>query len=112
MRTLLRATIFFLSLVLALTSVAYGNTLSANLATISGAKFEPLPLDNSAPPGVSPEVYFDESSKTYYLYTTAEITTIYTSKDSLVWSAARISRLPIGFDWSIVKMGSNNYRLY
>jgi len=112
MRTLLRATIFSLSILLAITSVAYANTLSANLATISGAKFEPLPLDASAPPGVSPEVFFEESSKTYYLYTTAEITKIYTSKDGLVWSEASNYRLPNGFDWSIVKMGENNYRLY
>ena len=74
MRTLLKATIFLLSCFLAITSVAHANTLSANLSTISGARFEPLPLDASAPPGVSPEVFYDESSKTYYLYTTAEIT--------------------------------------
>jgi len=112
MRTLHRATIFLLSSFLAISSVAHANTLSANLSTISGARFEPLPLDASAPPGVSPEVFFEESSKTYYLYTTAEITKIYTSKDGLVWSEASNYRLPNGFDWSIVKMGENNYRLY
>ena len=112
MRTLLRATIFLLSSFLAISSVAFANTLSASLSTISGARFEPLPLDASAPAGVSPEVFFEESSKTYYLYTTAEITKIYTSKDGLVWSEASNYRLPNGFDWSIVKMGENNYRLY
>jgi hypothetical protein len=98
--------------VLTISSVAHANTLSATASTIAGAKFAPLPLDASAPPGVSPEVYFEESSKTYYLYTTAEITKIYTSKDGLVWSEASNYKLPNGFDWSIVKMGENNYRLY
>ncbi len=104
--------IFIITITLSIPATAHANTLSATASTIAGAKFEPLPLDASAPPGVSPEVYFDESSKTYYLYTTAEITKIYTSRDGLVWSEASNYRLPNGFDWSIVKMGDNNYRLY
>jgi len=80
---------------------------------LSGAKFDPLPIDASSPPGVSPEVYFDEVSKTYFLYTSANIDKkIYTSKDGVVWSEASNYRLPNSFDRSIVKMSDNNYRLY
>jgi len=112
MRKLFKVVSIALTISLSISSAVNANTLSATTSTIATAKFEPLPLEASAPPGVSPEVYFDESSKTYFLYTTAEITKIYTSKDGLVWSEASNYRLPNGFDWSIVKMGENNYRLY
>ena len=112
MRKLLKVVSGALAISLSMTSVVNANTLTASISTITDAKFDPLPMDASAPPGVSPEVYFDESSKTYYLYTTAEVTKIYTSKDGSVWSEASNYRLPNGFDWSIVKMGENNYRLY
>ncbi len=87
-------------------------SLSATAETIGGAKFAPVTFDPQSPPGVSPEVYFEPSTKTYYLYTTAEQVKTYTSKDGLSWSEASNSRLPNGFDWSIVKMGENSYRLY
>ena len=91
---------------------ANADVLSATASSIAGATFEPVLPSDTSPPGVSPEVYYDENSKTFYLYTTAEVTKIYTSKDGLAWSEASNYRLPNGFDWSIVKMGENNYRLY
>jgi hypothetical protein len=106
--------IFLLSVAVATSNsyAAKADILTATPSSIAGAKFQPQPLDSSAPIGVSPEVYFEENSKTYYLYTTAEITKIYTSKDGSVWTEASNYRLPNGFDWSIVKMGENSYRLY
>lgn len=112
MRKLQSIFIFALALNFAMSTNASAQTLSATASTIAGATFSPSALDPSSPPGVSPEVFFEETSKTYYLYTTAEITKIYTSKDGQVWSEASNYRLPNGFDWSIVKMGENNYRLY
>ena len=101
-----------LTLTLVSSYQANADVLSATASSIAGATFEPVLPSDTSPPGVSPEVYYDENSKTFYLYTTAEVTKIYTSKDGLAWSEASNYRLPNGFDWSIVKMGENNYRLY
>ena len=91
---------------------AFADVLSASAETIAGAKFDPIIPGPNAPLGVSPEVYYEEESKTFYLYTTSNPGKIYTSKDGLEWSAVSNYRLPNGFDWSIVKMGASDYRLY
>lgn len=45
--------------------------------------------------------------------TTGSPATTYTSTDGSNWTAAAGAKLPNGgFDWSVVKMGPNNYRMY
>lgn len=91
---------------------ATADLLSATESTISGAKLDPIIPGADAPLGVSPEIYFDEKTGTYYLYTTSMPSKVYTSKDGTAWVEETSAKLPNGFDWSIVKMGENNYRLY
>jgi len=86
--------------------------LSATPATIAGASLDGLAATPSSPPGVSPEVFYDDATGTYYLWTTDNPATMYTSKDGTAWSPVAGATLPNGFDWSIVKMGPNNYRMY
>jgi len=86
--------------------------LSATPTTIAGATLDGLPATASSPPGVSPEVFFDEATGTYYLWTTDNPAKMYTSKDGTSWSAVAGATLPDGFDWSIVKLGPANYRMY
>jgi hypothetical protein len=61
---------------------------------------------------VSPEVYYDEATGTFYLYTTANPPRLYTSRDGATWAARDDAVLPMGFDWSITRMGPNDYRMY
>lgn len=111
----MRKTFALLSvLVMAIVPVnsAKADLLSATAASISGASFLPIIPTDASPLGVSPEVFYEETSATYYLYTTSQPAKVYTSKDGTTWSEATGYSLPNGFDWSIVKMGTNNYRLY
>lgn len=101
-----------IGMIAALAAPANAAILSATPATIAGATIAATPPDGAAPPGVSPEVYYDEATATYYLITTAMPPTEYASKDGKTWTAVTNARLPMGFDWSIVKMGPNDYRLY
>ena len=86
--------------------------LSATPTTIAGATLDGLPATSASPPGVSPEVYYDDATGTYYLWTTNMPATMYTSKDGTSWTPVSGATLPNGFDWSIVKMGPNDYRMY
>lgn len=87
-------------------------TLSATPATVSGATLSVTLPGPSAPLGVSPEVYYDDATGTYYLYTTANPPRLYTSRDGVTWSVRDDAVLPMGFDWSITRMGPNDYRMY
>ena len=87
-------------------------SLSATPTTIAGATIEVTAPTASSPPGVSPEVYYDSATGTYYLYTTNNPTGVYTSTDGSNWTAVAGATMPQGFDWSIVKMGPSDYRLY
>jgi hypothetical protein len=106
------AFIVIFSLTFTTTNPAAADLLSATPESIAGASLIPIQPNDSSPLGVSPEVYYEETSATYYLFTTSQPAKIYTSKDGTVWSEASGYSLPNGFDWSIVKMGVNNYRLY
>lgn len=101
-----------IGIIAALAAPAKAAILSATPATTAGATIAVTPPDGASPPGVSPEVYYDEAAATYYLLTTAMPPTEYTSKDGKTWTAVTNARLPMGFDWSIVKMGPSDYRLY
>ncbi|CAB4884651.1 MAG: hypothetical protein F2793_08325 [Actinobacteria bacterium] len=86
--------------------------LSATPSTIAGATLAVTPPTASSPPGVSPDVFFDDTTGTYYLYTTNMPTKTYTSTDGTNWTEAAGAKLPQGFDWSVVKLGPNDYRMY
>lgn len=89
------------------------DVLSATPQTIAGATLEYTAATASSPLGVSPDIYFDDTTGIYYLYTTGSPATTYTSTDGSNWTVAAGAKLPNGgFDWSVVKMGPNNYRMY
>ena len=87
-------------------------TLSATPTTIAGATLDVTVPTASSPKGVSPDVYFDDTTGTYYLYTTSMPAGVYTSTDGTNWSPVAGATMPGGFDWSVVKMGPASYRLY
>lgn len=86
--------------------------LTATPTSIAGATLDVTVPTAASPVGVSPEVFYDEATKTYYLYTTAMPAKTYRSTDGVNWTEVADARLPNGFDWSIVQMGPNDYRLY
>lgn len=86
--------------------------LTATPTTIAGATLDVTVPTPSSPPGVSPDVVYDDTTGTYYLYTTNMPPTVYSSKDGTSWTAVPGASLPNGFDWSVVKMGPNDYRMY
>lgn len=103
-----------------LATAAIATTLAASLVgaplafagpDIAKAGFDTAVPSPSAPTGVSPEVYFDSASGTYYLLTTAMPPTQYRSTDGVSWTPVGNS-LPMGIDWSIVQEGPSSYRLY
>jgi hypothetical protein len=97
--------------VIALSLPAQADPMTATPATIGGAVITTSPPPADAPPGVSPDVYFDAASQTYYLLTTANPAVQYVSRDGTTWTATNVA-LPPGFDWSIVREGPASYRLY
>ena len=93
-------------------ALVHASEMTANQETIDAASLvATVPPAPGAPTGVSPEVYFDEATGTYYLLTTAVPPTQYSSPDGLTWTPMS-TLLPAGIDWSIVKEGPNSYRLY
>ena len=78
---------------------------------INTATFSSSAPPASAPIGVSPEVFFDAPTGTYYLITTAMPPTQYRSTDGVTWTPVG-NQLPRGIDWSIVQEGPSSYRLY
>ena len=109
MRRALTAAAALSALVLASTAApANADTLlSATPTTIAGATLDGLPATPASPPGVSPEVYYDDATGTYYLWTTHMPAVMYSSTDGTSWSPVAGATVPNGFDWSIVKMGPN-----
>lgn len=83
----------------------------AQAVDINAARFETSPPSSSAPVGVSPEVYYDQATRTYSLLTTSQPATQYSSSDGVNWTPVG-NTLPRGIDWSIVQEGPGNYRLY
>jgi hypothetical protein len=100
---------------IALMASTLGTALPAYAAPgasdISKAGFETTVPPADSPKGVSPEVYYDLSTSTYYLLTTSMPPTQYRSSDGVNWSAVG-NTLPMGLDWSIVQEGPSAYRLY
>ena len=63
---------------------------------------------------VSPDIYYDAASATYYLYTTGMRIGVYSSADGEAWSEVPGASTPSGpyFDPSVVKMPDGTYRMY
>lgn len=63
---------------------------------------------------VSPDVYYDEASSIYYLYTTGMRIGIYSSSDGVSWAEVPGASAPSGpyFDPSVVKVADGSYRMY
>lgn len=110
--TLTLATVLAMSLAPTATATATAATLSATPATIAGATLATTLPAPGAPLGVSPEVYFDDTTGTYYLFTTSMPPKEYSSPDGKTWTEVPGAVVPNGFDWSVVKEGPNNYRMY
>lgn len=112
-RTLLAVTATAAVLLTSVAAPAHADgVLSATPSTIAGATLDGLPATASSPPGVSPEVYFDDATGTYYLWTTNMPATMYSSTDGTSWTPIAGATVPAGFDWSMVKMGPGDYRMY
>lgn len=92
---------------------AQADTLTANTGTINSATFSASPPPPGAPGGVSPEVYYDAATGTYYLLTTGQPRSVqYTSRDGSTWAPTSVQLPDRGIDWSIVQEGPSSYRLY
>ena len=63
---------------------------------------------------VSPDIFYDAASSTYYLYTTGMRIGVYSSKDGTTWAEVPGASTPVGpyFDPSIVAMSDGSYRMY
>ena len=62
---------------------------------------------------VSPDVYFDAASSTYYLYTTGMNVGVFTSTDGQSWALAAGASTPSpAFDPSVISLPDGTYRMY
>ena len=63
---------------------------------------------------VSPDIFYDAASSTYYLYTTGMRIGVYSSKDGSTWAEVPGASTPVGpyFDPSVVAMPDGSYRMY
>ena len=95
-----------LLLPLALTVTPAQALVPADVSLVAGA--------TSSVVSVSPDVYYDAASSTYYLYTTGMRIGVYSSADGESWSEVPGASTPSGpyFDPSVVKMPDGTYRMY
>ena len=91
------------------------------LAPALPASAAPTPADVSLTPGptstvvsVSPDVFYDVPTATYYLFTTGFGIGIYSSADGTSWAAVPGATSPGGpiADPSVIAMPDGNYRMY
>jgi hypothetical protein len=62
---------------------------------------------------VSPDVFYDAASSTYYLYTTGMRIGVYSSKDGTTWAEVPGASTPSpAFDPSVIAMPDGTYRMY
>ena len=67
----------------------------------------------SAVVSVSPDVFYDAASATYYLYTTGMRIGVYSSKDGTTWAEVPGASTPSpAFDPSVIAMPDGTYRMY
>jgi len=62
---------------------------------------------------VSPDVFYDEASATFYLFTTGMRIGVHTSRDGQTWTEVSGARTPSpAFDPSVIAMPDGSYRMY
>jgi hypothetical protein len=95
-----------LLLPLALTATPAQALVPADVSVVAGP--------TSSVVSVSPDIYYDAASVTYYLYTTGMRIGVYSSADGEAWSEVPGASTPSGpyFDPSVVKMPDGTYRMY
>ena len=79
-----------------------------------------VPSDVELAPGpvssvvrVSPDVFYEATSSTYYLYTTGMRVGVYSSKDGTTWAEVPGASTPNpAFDPSVISMPDGSYRMY
>lgn len=87
--------------------------LTADASTIAGATLAAAPPNPTSPPGVSPDVYFEDETGTYYMWApSVPNMRMYSSTDGSTWSEVAGAALPRGFDPTVIKLGPGNYRMY
>lgn len=99
--------------------VSLATTLSLTVMAMGSARAL-APLDVSLTPGpestvtsVSPDVFYDTASNTFYLYTTGMRIGVYSSQDGTSWAEVPGASTPSpAFDPSIIAMPDGTYRMY
>jgi hypothetical protein len=110
--------------------LAAGLALSLTVAAAPAHALIPADVTLTAGPtssvvSVSPDVYYDAASSTYYLYTTgsgrggvptpgSQSVGVYSSSDGQIWSEVTGASTPVGtyFDPSVVQAADGTYRMY
>jgi hypothetical protein len=110
--------------------LAAGLALSLTVAAAPAHALIPADVSLTAGPissvvSVSPDVYYDAASSTYYLYTTgsgrggvptpgSQSVGVYSSSDGQSWSDVTGASTPVGtyFDPSVVQAADGTYRMY
>ena len=99
--------------------VSLATALSLGVMAIGPARAL-VPRDVTLTPGpestvtsVSPDVFYDAASSTYYLYTTGMRIGVYSSKDGTSWAEVPGASAPSpAFDPSVIAMPDGSYRMY
>lgn len=101
-----------------LISTAAALALSTAIAAPAVGAVAPADVTLAAGPvssvvSVSPDVFYDEASSTFYLFTTGMRIGVHTSRDGLTWTEVTGARTPSpAFDPSVIVMPDGSYRMY
>jgi hypothetical protein len=101
-------------------SMLIAAVLAASSLGVASAASALVPADVTLTAGpvstvvsVSPDVYYDDTSATYYLYTTGMRIGVYSSKDGSTWAEVPGASTPSpAFDPSVISMPDGTYRMY
>ncbi len=96
----------------ALIGLVAPSSLAAWAASPADFTLEPGPVSSVA--SVSPDVYYDTTNATYYLFTTGFTIGVYSSPDGTSWTAVPGAVSPTGpvADPSVIAMPDGTYRMY
>ena len=101
-------------------SMLIAAVLAASSLGVASAASALVPADVTLTAGpvstvvsVSPDVFYDAASATYYLYTTGMRIGVYSSKDGTTWAEVPGASTPSpAFDPSVIAMPDGTYRMY
>ena len=101
-------------------SMLIAAVLAASSLGVASAASALVPADVTLTAGpvstvvsVSPDVFYDAASATYYLYTTGMRIGVYSSKDGTTWAEVPGASTPSpAFDPSVISMPDGTYRMY